>query len=149
MKKWMVALVAPVVLLPALAVIAFSVLLGGGDGRAARQAPSEFPEFVYYSAKSERGYRLALENKQLFAALPCYCGCGAMPENPHRNLLDCFINPDGTFDPHASGCQICDDIAIDAAQWQAEGKSPGEIRSLVDSKYQGSGPPTTGVSVLN
>ena len=144
MTRWLTLLVAPAVLLPALALIAFSVVAGGKDqAQPARVASAEFPEFVYYSAKSEQGYRLAVENRQLFALMPCYCGCAAIPDDPHRNLLDCFLNDDGSFDPHASGCDICVDIAIDAAQWQAEGKSPAEVRSLVDAKYQGFGPSTS------
>jgi hypothetical protein len=143
MKRWLMLLVAPAILLPAVGIIAFAVLAGGQEQeKATRPISSEFPEFVYSSPKSERGYQLAVDNQELFAKMPCYCGCGAMPEDPHRNLLDCFINDDGSFDPHASGCEVCDDIAIDAAQWQAEGKSPAEIRSLVDAKYQSFGPPT-------
>ena len=144
MKRWLMLLVVPAVLLPALAVIALSVLAGGkGEAQLAHPAAAEFPEFVYYSAKSEQGYRLAVENRQLFALMPCYCGCAAIPDDPHRNLLDCFINDDGSFDPHASGCDVCADIAIDVAQWQAQGKSTAEIRSLVDAKYQGYGPSTS------
>ncbi len=144
MKWWWAALVAPVLLVPALGVVAFSLVAGGQEQeKATRPASSEFPEFVYYSAKSEQGYRLAVDNRELFTQMPCYCGCGAMPEDPHRNLLDCFINADGTFDPHASGCEVCDDIAIDAAAWQAEGKATTEIRSLVDAKYQSFGPSTS------
>jgi len=144
MKRWLILLVAPVVLLPALGLIAISVLAGGDKNQSATQPTSaEFPEFVYYSSKSEKGYRLAVDNRELFAQMPCYCGCGAMPEERHRNLLDCFINEDGTFDPHASGCEVCDDIAIDVAAWQGEGKSIPETRSLVDAKYQSFGPSTS------
>jgi hypothetical protein len=143
MKRWLILLVAPAVLLPALAIIGLSVLAGGKEqAQPARVASSDFPEFVHSSAKSEQAYRLAVDNQQLFALMPCYCGCAAIPDDPHRNLLDCFINDDGSFDPHASGCEVCDDIAIDVAQWQAQGKSPSEIHSLVDAKYQGYGPST-------
>jgi hypothetical protein len=144
MKRWLMLLVAPAVLLPALGLIALSVVAGGKDqAQPARVASAEFPEFVYYSAKSEQGYRLAVENRQLFALMPCYCGCANIADDPHHNLLDCFLNDDGSFDPHASGCEVCVDIAIDAAQWQAEGRSPSEIHSLVDAKYQGYGPSTS------
>lgn len=144
MKQWLMLLAVPALLLPALAVIAFSVLAGGGgDEQAGRVTPSEFPEFVYYSPKAERAYRLAVENQEFFARMPCYCGCGAMPEDPHRSLLDCFINDDGSFDSHASGCDVCADIGIDAVQWRAEGKSLTEVRTLVDAKYQGYGPSTS------
>jgi hypothetical protein len=143
MKRWLIVVVAPVALLPAIALIAFSVLAGGsGKEQGARVTPSEFPEFVYSSSKVESGYRLAVENQQLFTRMPCYCGCGAMPEDPHRNLLDCFVNDDGSFDSHASGCDVCLDIASDVVQWRAEGKSVAETRSLVDAKYQDYGPST-------
>jgi hypothetical protein len=150
MKRWWMLLVAPAVLLPALAVIALSVMTGGGgEKRAGSATPTEFPQFVYYSPKSEQGYRLAVEHQSLFARMPCYCGCGAMPEDPHRNLLDCFINEDGSFDSHASGCDICVDIAVDAVQWRAEGKSFAEVRSLVDAKYRGYGPSTSAGPVID
>ena len=144
MKRWWFLLAAPALLLPALAVIAFSVLAGGGhQEQTGRTTPSEFPEFVYYSPKTERGYRLAVENQPLLVRMPCYCGCGAMPEDPHKSLLDCFIGDDGSFDSHASGCELCVDIAVDAVQWRAEGKSLAETLSLVDEKYQGYGPSTS------
>ena len=147
MKQWLWFLIAPVVLLPALAIIAFSLLAGGGgEDQASRATPSEFPEFVYYSPEAERAYRLAVENQQFFARMPCYCGCGAMPEDPHGSLLDCFLDDDGSFDSHASGCDVCTEIAIDAVQWQAQGKSLAEVRSLVDAKYQGYGPSTAGTA---
>jgi hypothetical protein len=143
MNRWLMLLAAPAILLPALAVIGVSVLAGGrGQAEPTPLASTEFPEFVYYSAKSEQGYRLAVENRQLFTLMPCYCGCANIPDDPHRNLLDCFIKDDGSFDPHASGCEVCDDIAIDVAQWRTEGKAPSEIHSLVDAKYQSYGPST-------
>jgi len=150
MKRWLIVVVAPAVLLPALAVIVFSVLAGGsGKEQETRVTPSDFPDFVYSSPKVESGYRLAVENQQLFDRMPCYCGCGAMPEDPHRNLLDCFINNDGSFDSHASGCDVCLDIASDVVQWRAEGKSVTETRSLVDAKYQGYGPSTDTPQVID
>ncbi len=102
----------------------------------------EFPAFVYYSPESKRGYELAREHQQLFVHLACYCGCGVFLDEPHRSLLDCFMNDDGTLDPHASGCSLCLDIAFDGVEWQAQGKSPAEVQALVDEKYESFGPPT-------
>ncbi len=102
----------------------------------------EFPAFVYHSSDSEKGYRLATEQPQLFLQLPCYCGCGMFADDPHRNLLDCFMNDDGSFDAHASGCSLCLDIAFDGVDWRAQGKSPAEVEALVDEKYEGTGPRT-------
>ncbi len=105
-------------------------------------ASNEFPAFVYHSPEAERGYRLAREHRPLFAHIACYCGCGVFLDDPHRNLLDCFMNDDGTLDPHASGCSLCLDIAFDGVEWQAQGKSPAEVQDLVDEKYESFGPPT-------
>ncbi len=102
----------------------------------------EFPAFVYHSPEAERGYRLATQQPQLFSQLPCYCGCGVFLDDPHRSLLDCFTNDDGSFDPHASGCSLCLDIAFDGVDWQAQGNSPAEVQALVDEKYEGVGPRT-------
>jgi len=106
------------------------------------RSSDEFPAFVYYSPDAEKGYRLATDQPQFFSELACYCGCGVFLDEPHRDLLDCFMNGDGTFDPHASGCSLCLDIAFDSVEWQAQGKSPAEVQALVDEKYESVGPPT-------
>ena len=109
---------------------------------------NEFPAFVYHSPEAERGYQLAREHRQLFAHLACYCGCGVFADDPHRGLLDCFMNDDGTLDSHASGCSLCLDIAFDGVEWQARGKSPAEVQALVDEKYESYGPRTRHEAIL-
>lgn len=137
-----------IVAVPAIALVAAGIFLGvtllgsGGSERVATDGEVQFPDFVYSSASVEYGYRLAVDNQDLMAHLPCYCGCGKLPDDAHRNLLDCFINDDGTFDAHASGCTVCIDIANDGVSWRANGSSIDEVRSLVDEKYQSYGPPT-------
>ncbi len=110
---------------------------GGADG-----TPIDPAEVVYPSPDVERAYRLAAEHQDLFAQVACYCGCVNLPKDAHRNLLDCFMNDDGSFEPHALGCSICVDIAEDAAAWADQGKSSDEVVGLVDQKYQSVGPPT-------
>lgn len=134
----------PVAIIVAVVVSLVVVLGGAGSSeQVSTDGEAEFPDFVYQSARVERGYRLAVDNQQLFTRLRCYCGCGLLPNDAHRHLLDCFIGGDGDFDAHASGCGICIDIAEDGVAWQAEGKSTDEVRRLVDEKYESSGPPTT------
>lgn len=114
-----------------------------GTGHSPAGAPGEdFPPFVYKSPEVLAGYRTAVQKRDLLARLPCYCGCVALPEEPHRSLADCFLNEDGSYDPHASGCAICLDITRDAAIWSAEGRSLAEVRSLVEEKYGDAGPST-------
>jgi len=50
-------------------------------------------------------YELARANPDVYAQVPCFCGCQEMLA--HRNLEDCFVTPDGGWESHASGCQIC------------------------------------------
>ncbi len=140
MNRRIIVLFVPVFLILTAGLIAGLVLRGlPGAG----ESSAEFPEAVYRSPEVERGYRLAVEHPRLFAQVACYCGCGLLPDDPHHNLLDCFMNDDGTLDTHAVGCSVCVDIANDAAGWQAQGKSAREVASLVDEKYQSVGPPTT------
>lgn len=82
-------------------------------------------------------YRFAYANPELTRQLPCYCGCGPIG---HASLYDCYWQApvaDGAilFDSHALGCKICVDIALDAIRLTGEGKSPGQIKSFVDTAY--------------
>ena len=105
-------------------------------------AQGEFPAFVYTTDETLAGYRAAVVNPELLANIPCYCGCGYLPDDPHQSVSDLFLNSDGTFDSHASGCQICVRIALDAVEWQQQGLSAAAIRAKVDSKYSQFGPAT-------
>jgi len=127
---------APLLVIIVLVVIA-ALLSACGSARTARQ---ELPSFVYTSAASLEGYRVAVAMPELLEVLPCYCGC--REPAGHRSLKDCFLKPEGGFDEHASSCDLCVKEAIDAATWHKQGRSPREIRALIDEKYQEFGKPT-------
>jgi hypothetical protein len=131
--------IAAVPVLAALLVLAMSSW-GGEDSPATAEGP-QFPAFVYSSQTSQDAYRLAVDNRQLFSQMPCYCGCGNL-DMPHQNLDQCFFTADGSLEQHAAYCTICADIAVDAARWQSEGNTTSEIRRLVDDKFGGAGPAT-------
>ena len=133
-----IAAVPVLVLVLALAIFGFG---GGGHDSSATAEGPQFPDFVYNSQKSLDAYRLAVDNRELFSQMPCYCGCAKL-EVPHQNLDQCFFMADGSFERHAAYCTICDDIAIAATGWQSEGKSAFEVRQLVDEKFGGAGPGT-------
>jgi hypothetical protein len=122
--------------------LAAGLTLVGWPDAGAGGEPREFPDVVYESPRIERAYRLASDHQDLFAHVACYCGCVNLRKDAHRNLLDCFMNDDGSFESHALGCTICLDIAEDAAEMLAQGKSADEIPSLVDDVYRDVGPPT-------
>lgn len=141
-RRVMIVLLPAFVLVAVIVIFAVTLFNTEWSDPVATEGDIEFPEFVYRTARAERGYRLAVDNQQLFAQLPCYCGCVLLPDDPHGDLLDCFINDDGSFDNHASGCLICVDIADDGVAWHAEGRSAAEVKTLLDEKYQDSGPST-------
>jgi hypothetical protein len=102
---------------------------GGG------KAQNEFPSYVYASALSLESYKTAVSlPREVTTQMPCYCGCADFP-TPHRHLLDCFINPDGTYTDHASGCDLCGKIVLDVAAQHKQGLSIKEIRANIDAKY--------------
>lgn len=106
----------------------------------ARSSSAEFPSFVYTSSTSLSAYKVAVANQDVLSSLPCYCGCG--PSLEHKNLKECFIKADGSFDDHAATCDLCGKEAVDAARWLKEGKSVKQIRELIDAKYSVFGNPT-------
>ncbi len=128
--------------------IALLVALVAGAGAAVAcskgvgKAEADFPSFVYASELSLKSYRTAMEMPEsVRTQIPCYCGCAGFP-TPHRYLKDCFLNPDGTYTDHASGCDLCGKIALDAAAQHEEGKALKEIRANIDAKYSEYGRPT-------
>ena len=124
-----------------IAVLVLGLLIAVAACGPKQETGTDFPAFVYKSAESLQGYRLAVANADMLKALPCYCGC-VRSTPPHKHLYDCFINDDGTYDDHASSCDVCVRETKDAVQWQKEGKSLNQIRDLIDQKYQETGDPT-------
>ena len=133
--------IAAVPLLAVLLVLAMSGFGGRSEGSSTTGGDPQFPAFVYNSQTSADAYRLAVDNRELFSQMPCYCGCARL-DTPHQDLDQCFFADDGSFDQHAAYCTICADIAVDAARWQSEGKITAEVRRLVDEKFDGVGPAT-------
>ena len=129
---------------PVLAAVLALVISGFGTASSDPSAMAEgpqFPAFVHNSQTSLDAYRLAVDNRELFSQMPCYCGCAKL-DMPHQNLDQCFFTADGSFEQHAAYCTICGDIAVDAARWQSEGKNTAEVRALVDEKFGDVGTPT-------
>jgi len=109
---------------------------GATRGEAQGEVPkANLPAFVYTSAASLESYRLAVREQALLEQQPCYCGCVTTADPPHRNLKECFIKPDGSFEEHGATCDLCGKIALDAADLKAQGLSPREIRAALDAKY--------------
>jgi hypothetical protein len=117
---------------------------------AACQAQSDSPRVMmpgYVTeapARVQQAYQNAVDHPDHFETVPCYCGCSRIG---HTSEVSCFIKEvaeDGTitFDPHASGCGVCVDIAHDVMTMRAQGKSAVEIRQSIDATYSSVGPGT-------
>jgi hypothetical protein len=113
---------------------------GAGEDKAA-SVDVEFPEFVYRSEDSLKGYKIAVAYPEVLEFVPCYCGCEQ--DEKYQSLKDCFIDrKTGEYDEHAAGCGICLEEADDIGQWEKEGLSRLEIRERIDAKYEERGTPT-------
>jgi len=126
-----IALAAAVVVTSVVA----ALLLVNSGSPAGSVDPTRLP------APTRQAYAAAVSHGDLFVHLPCYCGC-ALLAPPHRSLRDCFLEEDGSYASHASGCLICTEIALAAVEAAGAGMSHGEIRALVDERFTGRGPST-------
>jgi hypothetical protein len=78
-------------------------------------------------------YEHARANANVYAQVPCFCGCQEMLA--HRNLEDCFVTPDGAWDSHASGCQVCIDESQMLMRMMGRGMGPGMMRDRIVAEF--------------
>ncbi len=98
--------------------------LGTIEGRKPVLNPDLFKGVV------REAYMTAKQYPELLEQIRCYCGCDNPMHTPyHRSLYECFT------DTHGSNCQVCVDEAILARNLYLEGKTPAEIRSIIDQRY--------------
>lgn len=98
------------------------------------------PDFVHNAPpEAQEAYRFAAANPEMLEHIPCYCGCVAQG---HQNNLECYLQPSGAFDVHASYCGVCVDITRDVMEMLRQDKQLVEIREYIDATYSQYGPPT-------
>jgi hypothetical protein len=134
--RWLAPSITLLAVVAAVVVAAVWASAGGSGGT--RVDLGGLPDMP---AGTRHAYEAAPSHRALFAHLPCYCGCGLLKE-PHASLERCFLERDGSFEAHASGCKICTDIALDAIAMEAQGLDHAAIRARVDEQYASAGPPT-------
>ena len=117
---------------------------GTPEGKAVDMAPmAGMPAEVQNAPVSvQQAYQFAIANPDLMKQIPCYCGCGNIGHTSNYSCYVSGVDDKGviTYDNHALGCSLCVDITQDAMRMTKAGKSPGEIRTLVDSTYSKFGP---------
>ena len=103
-----------------------------GAADAAQPAESPTADLADLPDATAGIYRYAAGHAGHFTELPCYCGCEQ--SLGHLNLEDCFVNADGNWDAHASGCAVCTQEAIAAREQLDVGITIGDVRqSIIDS----------------
>lgn len=101
------------------------------------------PDFVQKTVRVEDAYAFAVQNQDRLQYIACYCGCAGMQHSDrliqHGSLKDCYIRSDGSYEPHASECKLCNDITLEAKELFGEGYSLKEVRKIIDGRYSGRG----------
>lgn len=110
-----------------------------GDIWETTAALNQLPSFLDgQDPKIVRAYQMVAAHTELLQYIPCYCGCESIG---HTSSQSCFIKeikPDGSivWDDHGTRCTTCMNIAVIASQMQDAGKSPSEIRKMIDEKFK-------------
>jgi hypothetical protein len=103
----------------------------------------ELPEFAQKTGRVAEAYIFAVQNQDKVMYLACYCGCAGMQHSDkllsHRSLKDCYLKPDGSYEPHASECKLCNDITLEARDLLMKGYSLKDVRKIIDDEYSGRG----------
>jgi hypothetical protein len=86
---------------------------------------------IFDDAKTRAAYQTAKDIPEVLEQLPCFCGC--MAHFGHKNNLFCFK------DQHGSGCDLCQDIALDARKMHDQGMSIAQIQEQIKAKYANRG----------
>ena len=112
-------------------------------GDTNRTTKTELPEFTEKTGRVAEAYIFAAQNQDKVMYLACYCGCADMQHSgnliSHKSLKDCYIKPDGSYEPHASECKLCNDITLEARDMLMTGSSLKDVRTKIDKEYSGRG----------
>lgn len=114
-----------------------------GRNDISKSPKPELPDFALKTGRVMEAYIFAAQNPDKVMYLACYCGCAGMQHSDklirHRSLKDCYIKPDGSYEPHASECKLCNDITLEARDMLMTGYSLKDVRKTIDDMYSGRG----------
>ncbi len=108
-----------------------------------KPAKPDLPEFAQKTTRVAEAYIFAVQNQEKLKYLACYCGCAGMQHSDvlisHKSLKECYIKPNGEYEPHASECKLCNDITLEARDMLMKGYSLKDVRKTIDDEYSGRG----------
>ena len=121
----------------ALGIVAVAVMAGIGwfslrgtadrTGEIAGLAADVLSPDMFGDEKTRAAYQTAKDIPEVLDQLPCFCGC--MSSFGHKNNLFCFK------DQHGSGCDMCQNIALDARRLHDQGMSIAQIQENIKTRY--------------
>ncbi len=145
--KWLLAL-------PAAVLTGGILLVACGGGGSNENAPhrygnenweheasyAEMPSFLEnYSGRTKHLYSIVGEYEEIMKMINCYCGCMEYEDDPHSSLLRCYIADKDetgiTWTDHSTQCGICTEELAKIEEWSKEGKSPDQIRQLIEDNF--------------
>ena len=115
-----------------LGVAAWIFLCGGGEqltASGAKLVHTMDPSYFSKDPKAQAAYQVAKDMPEVLAELPCFCGC--MTALGHESNLFCFR------DEHGSGCNICEDVALQARDLKQKGFSIEKIKETIRQTFAG------------
>ena len=114
-----------------------AALLVAGPGHGPMRQPVHEVEHGFTLASLDHDvsehYRYAAAHPRTYSMVPCYCGCDTMLG--HRDLLDCFVLPEGGWESHASGCAVCLDESEMVRSGLEGGRPPPKVAAAVIEEY--------------
>jgi hypothetical protein len=120
-----------------------TMMWGGVDTRvepaaAAANAPAAGFQIDALPMDIQQHYAFAKANADTYTQVPCFCGCADMLG--HRNLEDCFVTPDGAWESHAAGCNVCIEESQMVTRMMGGGMAPSMMRDRIVGRF---GPTTS------
>lgn len=119
-------------------------MMVGGPAPRAQQAGSPVAvqpaapvgfQLTGLSAQVVAHYEFARANPEVYQQIPCFCGCQEMLG--HRDLEQCFVTPDGAWESHASGCQVCIEESQMLMKMMGRGMEPDMMRDPIVAEFGG------------
>jgi hypothetical protein len=100
----------------------------GVTSLAAAERPKTLsPALFAGDPKAQAAYQVAEDIPEVLEQLPCFCGC--MAHYGHKNNLFCFS------DSHGAGCNLCENIALDAKEMHNRGVPVDKIKQTIIDRY--------------
>src|SRR3990170_4566371 len=112
-----------------------AMMVGGPAPRAPQTGSPVGVQLTGLSAQTVAHYEFARANPEVYQQIPCFCGCQEMLG--HRDLEQCFVTPDGAWESHASGCQVCIEESQMLMKMMGRGMEPDMMRDRIVAEFGG------------